>query len=312
MASYEADSSSTSRMGRFALLLTKSTKLLKAVKAMKAVSVFKVGASFFSFVLSAFAYSFMMGFWFSAGFVAMLFVHEMGHAVALKSKKLPSSLPVFIPFLGAAIFTPKMDHRPTESYVGFAGPFIGSLAAFLLFPASFLFRGSLQEHLILLSYTAAFVNLFNLIPIRPLDGGRVTQIVGPWFKYVGFGLLAVLGLALQTPGMLLIWIIVLGEFRLPRRIVIFFSVVLQLGMMTMISLGLGVDQPLWVDIVDIVIATLINLMVIVAAPESVKEEPNITPVKERMKWLALYASLAIGLLVLLAAHVPFLPDKVSS
>src|SRR3989344_3078328 len=117
------------RMWPFVLLM-KSTKLFKVVKMLKFT---KILITFFSMALSVFVYAFMMGPWFSIGFVLMLFIHEMGHVMALRHKGYPASAPIFIPMFGAVIFSPAFNNAEEEAYIGYGGPFIGGLAAVALF-----------------------------------------------------------------------------------------------------------------------------------------------------------------------------------
>jgi Zn-dependent protease len=153
--------------------LAKMTKLVKLLKFGK------IFLTFATMCLSAFIYSFSMGAWFSTGFVVLLFVHEMGHVIALRFKGLPASAPVFIPFIGAAIFSPSFKGKENESFVGIGGPLLGGVSCLVMFALWKTTPGH-PNILLMLSYTATIINLFNLIPLRPLDGGRITQIIGPW------------------------------------------------------------------------------------------------------------------------------------
>src|SRR5580692_6427391 len=82
------------------------------------------------FVTAVAAYSLFFGWWFAAGFVVLLFVHEMGHVIALRREGIPSSAPMFIPFMGAVITAKSLgDNALAEARVGLAGPILGSLGA---------------------------------------------------------------------------------------------------------------------------------------------------------------------------------------
>jgi hypothetical protein len=89
-------------------ILAKATKLVKAIKFLKFGKMF---LTFASMILSVLVYSFMLGPWFAFGFVMMLFIHEMGHIVALRVKGYNTPGPIFIPMLGAVIFAPKFRRR---------------------------------------------------------------------------------------------------------------------------------------------------------------------------------------------------------
>lgn len=191
----------------FALLL-KGTKLLKALKLLK------VFGTVFSMGLSMFVYSFLMGPWFAVGFVLVLFVHEMGHVTAMKMRGYETSAPVFIPLLGAAIFIPAFHSRDDEAWIGFGGPLLGGLISALLL---LYWQYHPSEMILRLAYTSAFLNLFNLLPIRPLDGGRVLQVAGSWTKYIAIAILAGISWLVREPSMLLIWILVLDDIPFDSR-----------------------------------------------------------------------------------------------
>ena len=81
-------------------------------------------------LVSVAAYSIFFGWWFAAGFVVLLFVHEMGHVIALRREGIRASAPMFIPFMGAAIFARSLgDNALAEARVGLAGPILGSVGA---------------------------------------------------------------------------------------------------------------------------------------------------------------------------------------
>src|SRR5262252_5007521 len=121
-------------------------------------------------LLSMVAYAFVFGWWYAVGFVLLIFGHEMGHYIAAKRCGLNVGAPTFIPFVGAWI---QLKEQPmnaeTEAYVGIAGPMLGTAAAFVCY---LLALESGSRLLLALSYSGFVLNLFNLIPLTPLDGGR--------------------------------------------------------------------------------------------------------------------------------------------
>lgn len=162
----------------------------------------KVGGTLITMLISLAVYAAIYGWQFAAGFIALLLAHEMGHFVAARQRGLPVSAPTFIPFVGAWI---QLKDQPmdveTEAYVAAAGPFVGTVAATLVY-----FWGSHNESSLLLAiaYSGFFLNFFNLIPLPPLDGGRMTAILSPRIWFVGAPLM--LGLMLYRPSPLLILI----------------------------------------------------------------------------------------------------------
>lgn len=298
--------------GRFLLLGLKSTKLIKLFKVFKLLKVVKPFLTFGTMALSILVYAFAFGSWvFAAGFVVMLFIHEMGHVFVLKKRGYDASSPVFIPMLGAAIFTPSLNTASDEASVGYGGPLLGSSAAI----AAFLLWWAMPSHpvmLLLIAHTAFFLNLFNLIPIRPLDGGRITQAVGGWVKYFGVAALITLSLLIREPQLLLIWIICLEDLPFTRWQRFFVGATCQLTMMYLMATGQG-HQPAWANWLDVFLATCLNLMLwsvaknILGQPQERKYPP--LPMKSRLKWFAVYATTAVSLVTLMHFTGQYLPHK---
>jgi Zn-dependent protease len=156
-------------------------------------------------LVSVAAYSLFFGWEFAAGFVVLLFVHEMGHVIALRREGIKASAPMFIPFMGAAIFTRSLgDNALAEARVGLAGPILGSIGAALVAVVGELTGSDL---LIALAYFGFFINLFNLLPVVPLDGGRAAAAMSPWMWFAGLGVLV--ALVFLEPGNPILLIIVL-------------------------------------------------------------------------------------------------------
>jgi Zn-dependent protease len=156
-------------------------------------------------LVSVAAYSLFFGWWFAAGFVALLFVHEMGHVIALRREGIKASAPMFIPFMGAAIFSRSLgDNALAEARVGLAGPVLGSIGAAAVAVVGELTGSSL---LIALAYFGFFINLFNLLPVIPLDGGRAAAAMSPWMWFAG--LFVMVALVFLNPGNPILLIIVL-------------------------------------------------------------------------------------------------------
>lgn len=291
------------------LILGKSAKLLKAAK------IAKPAITFASMALSAFAYAFWLGPWFAIGLVAMLFIHEMGHVIALRLKGYKASTPVFIPFLGAAIFAPKFKDRDNEAYVGYGGPLLGSIGAAGLFSAwFFLPEDSVAAHLVLItSYAAVFLNLFNMVPVSPLDGGRITQAAGQWFQHVGVTALAIFSFFFREPVILFIWILVISELHFIKpKLKAIMAVLCAVGMTALMYLGYS-HQPWWVDVFDIVVVTFLTITIVAAAwtgNEDMlgKDERPDLPVARRIWWFLLYAGLTTALVLLLVYQTSLLPQ----
>ena len=150
------------------------------------------------------AYAWLWGVPFAAGFVVLLLVHEMGHVIALRREGIRASAPMFIPFLGAVITARSLgDNALAEARVGLAGPILGSIgsAACIL-----IWHATGNDIWRALAFTGFFLNLFNLLPVVPLDGGRAMAAMAPWMWFVGFAALIPLLFVFHNPIMLIILI----------------------------------------------------------------------------------------------------------
>lgn len=152
-------------------------------------------------LLSVVAYAFVFGWWYALGFVLLIFVHEMGHYVAARRRGLEVGAPTFIPFVGAWIQMKQLPHdAETEAYVGLAGPLVGTLGALGCYFLARYYEGDL---LLALSYAGFFLNLFNLIPLSPFDGGRVTAVISPRMWLLGVPILVALFFYRPSPILIL-------------------------------------------------------------------------------------------------------------
>ena len=140
-------------------------------------------------LVSILVYGAVFGPAFAVGFVLLIFVHEMGHVLALRWYGVRSSPPLFIPFVGAVITVPRLRDAKEEAVVGIGGPVTGTAGAPLLFAYA---RFTHSPLLLDLAYYGFMLNLLNLMPIPPLDGGRITAAVSPWVWPLG--LLAVVAM----------------------------------------------------------------------------------------------------------------------
>jgi len=165
-------------------------------------------------LISMVVYSWVFGWRYAVGFVGLIFVHEMGHYVAARRRGLEVGAPTFIPFVGAWIALKEVPHDvETEAYIGFAGPLAGTAGAMVCY---YFARNSDSGLLLALAYSGCMLNLFNLIPISPLDGGRITAIISPKVWLAGVPLLA--GLFFYHPSPMLILIAVLAYPQLKEAL----------------------------------------------------------------------------------------------
>lgn len=128
----------------------------------------------------------------AVGFVVLMLIHEMGHVFATWYYRLSASPPIFIPFVGALInLRESPPNALVESVIGMGGPLLGTVGAVACYLLALTQPGHLQFELLVVAQLAFMLNLFNLLPVPPLDGGRITAAVSPWLWLLG---LAGLGL----------------------------------------------------------------------------------------------------------------------
>jgi Zn-dependent protease len=164
-------------------------------------------------LVSVAAYSLIWGWKFALGFVLLLLVHEMGHVIQLRREGIDASAPMFVPFLGAVIAAKSLGQNAlAEARVGLAGPVLGSAAAAALIPVA---SATGNDLFTALAFTGFLLNLFNLLPVVPLDGGRAMAALSPWMWFVGFaGLLAMM---FVFPNPILLLVLLFGAMETWRR-----------------------------------------------------------------------------------------------
>jgi Zn-dependent protease len=156
-------------------------------------------------LLSLAVYATIWGWPYAAGFIALMFAHEMGHYVAARQCGLNVGAPAFIPFVGAWI---NLKEQPrdvrTEAYVAVAGPLVGTISAVAIYLWS---RWTGSALLLAIAYAGLFLNLFNLLPVSPLDGGRITAIISPRVWLIGAPVMLAMVLYRPSPVLAIIAII---------------------------------------------------------------------------------------------------------
>ncbi|MDQ0890608.1 Zn-dependent protease [Paenibacillus sp. V4I9] len=163
--------------GFIAVLLSQGKLLLGLLKLGKA------GGAIISMFITIWAYAYLAPLPFAIGIVLMILIHELGHVFAAKIKGLPVSAPVFIPFLGALITMKKNPtDAATEAFIGIGGPILGTIGGVAAFGL-----GVYTDSPVIVSvaYAAFYLNLINLLPIHPLDGGRISTAVTRWLWILG-------------------------------------------------------------------------------------------------------------------------------
>jgi Zn-dependent protease len=173
--------------------------LLLLLSGAKLGALLKTGGTM---LISVVLYAFVYGWRYAVGFVALLFVHEMGHYIAARHRGLAVGAPTFIPFIGAWVELKDMPHdAETEAYVGLGGPLLGTIGAIGCY---FLARNEGSNWLLAVAYSGFFLNLFNLIPLSPFDGGRITAVLSPRIWLLGVPVLGALFFYRPSPMLIIV------------------------------------------------------------------------------------------------------------
>ncbi len=172
-------------IGALALLALTKLKAVVAfiLPALKFLKLGKILTTSGSMLVSVWFYSLAFGWNFAFGFVLLIFVHEMGHVFVAWRQGLPISAPIFIPGMGAIILA-KAEGKSAwnQAVMGIGGPIAGSLGALVCW---WLYSSTQNELFLGLAYVGFMLNLFNLMPLFPLDGGWITGAVSPYLWLIG-------------------------------------------------------------------------------------------------------------------------------
>lgn len=167
-------------IGTSALVLASKGKyLLGALKLTKF-------ASLGSMLVTVGTYSMFFGLPYAAGMVGLIAVHEAGHAGVMLYRGIPFSPMVFVPFVGATV---AMKRRPGDAWedalVALGGPVAGSLGAVGVAVGA---SATDSQLLYALADFGYMINLFNLLPLGMMDGGRIAGALSPYAGVVGIGI----------------------------------------------------------------------------------------------------------------------------
>lgn len=201
--------------GLWALFAKLGSKLIPAIaKLGKGFKVMKVSLAAISFA----SYAYMFTWKFAAMIIVMLFVHESGHIWAMKQYGVKTKGIYFIPFVGgAAVAESEFPSRKAEVVIAIMGPIWGFALALVAGAVYYLTENPLFAAA---SSWMAMINLFNLLPINPLDGGRIFKSVAfsvrsrLGFVFLVFGILASVLITYYAKLGLFVFIIFIGSLDL--------------------------------------------------------------------------------------------------
>jgi Zn-dependent protease len=194
------------RLGPLGVLIFAAAMWAAKLKVLLlAVTKIKFFGTAASGVVSIGAYALLWGWRFGVMIVLLLLIHELGHVVALRREGIPASAPMFIPFMGAFVGLKRMPRDAwTEAKVGLAGPLFGLVSSVAVLAAGVALD---SDFLRAAAYFGFFINLFNLIPLTPLDGGRAAAAIHPYVWLAGAVGMLLLFLVHPTPLLILIAIV---------------------------------------------------------------------------------------------------------
>ncbi len=197
------------RRGIWAIIAGIGVVLFKLKALLIALKFGKFAATIISMLVMIWVYAAQFGWWYAVGFVLLIGIHESGHVIAARGAGLKVSMPIFIPFFGAFI---SMKQQPTnartEAIVAAGGPVLGSVGAFACLALGIALKNQL---FMALAYTGCLLNLFNLVPVHPLDGGRIVTAISPIMWLLGIPVLAYM--AIRYPNPIVILFVILGAFQ---------------------------------------------------------------------------------------------------
>lgn len=195
------------KLGPIGLLLFYLFGKLKYLAVILQIGKFK---TFITMLISIWAYAMFWGWPFAVGFVALLFIHEMGHVAALRMMGIKATAPMFIPFMGAVIGMKQMPENAfSEAVMAYGGPLLGTFGAIICAGIGLLTGNPFWYALAMSGF---LLNLFNLLPISPLDGGRIIGVISPKLWIVG--LLGAIILFYYTWSPIIGLIIIMGSFQI--------------------------------------------------------------------------------------------------
>ena len=195
------------RLGPIGLVLFYLLGKLKYLAVILKIGKFK---TFITMLISIWAYAMFWGWPFAVGFVGLLFVHEMGHVLALRMMGIRATAPMFIPFMGAFIGMKQMPENAfAEAVMAYGGPLLGTLGAIGCAGTGLLTGNPFWYALAMSGF---LLNLFNLLPISPLDGGRIIGVLSPKLWIVG--LVGAIALFYLTWSPIIGLVIIMGSLQI--------------------------------------------------------------------------------------------------
>jgi Zn-dependent protease len=162
-----------------------------------------------TFLLSLWIYIVIFGWKLAVVVMLLLLAHELGHYFAFRAYGLPVRLPAFVPLLGAFTAGAPAQDLEQDAYIALAGPLTGLGLAAVCYAI-----GETQHDRFWYACAdlSAFLNLFNMLPMPPFDGGRVIGALWPPLWIVGFALFVAFAVFFHIP---ILFVVIIGLLGLP-------------------------------------------------------------------------------------------------
>lgn len=172
--------------------------------------------------ISLAAYTYMFSWPFALMIMAQLLIHEYGHIWAMKMTGIKTKGIYFIPFVGgAAVADEDFKTRKDEVFIAIMGPVFGFFCALLMYIIYFI---TLEPIFAAGASWMAMLNLFNLLPINPLDGGRIMKSIAfsvhssIGIAFLALGILGAIFLAFYAHIWIFILVVILSSIELTLEI----------------------------------------------------------------------------------------------
>lgn len=172
----------------------------------------KLSAPAWTFLLSLWIYVALFGWRFAIVVMVLLLAHELGHYAAFRAYGLPVRLPAFVPLLGAFTAGTAPVDLEHDANIALAGPLTGLALAAICYAVG-MQTGS--RFWFACADFSAFLNLFNMIPMPPFDGGRIIAALQPALWFAGFALFVAFAVFFHIP---LLFVIIIGALGLPAML----------------------------------------------------------------------------------------------
>lgn len=179
--------------------------------SIKRASIGKILFNIIIVSLTIFVLAVVINFKYAVGYLCMLAVHELGHYVVAKLLRLNVNFGGFTP-LGAYIIHENTKSCRENADIAIGGPIFGTIFGVICY---IFYYATSDYTFLVLSFNSILLNLANLIPVNPLDGGQIVEAISPVLCYIGFPFLVYLFVSakgLKTK-ILLLFIIVIGIYK---------------------------------------------------------------------------------------------------